>query len=122
MSNTQEQAPSSGIDTIKWVLSLAVLAGAIYANHILVDDSLPLRAGVVIALVFAGLAIGFSTTKGKNGIEFAKEARIEGRKVVWPTRQETIQTTLIIMVAVTIVSLFLWGIDAVIFNIIDLII
>lgn len=119
--STQEQAPTSSFDTIKWILATIALAGAVYANHYLVDGSVLVRVGVILALVAVGFGIGFTTTKGKNGLVFAKEARIEARKVVWPTRPETIQTTLIILVAVSIVSLLLWGIDAILVNLISLV-
>ncbi|TQV85524.1 preprotein translocase subunit SecE [Aliikangiella coralliicola] len=115
----QEQAPTSSFDAIKWILAVVALAGAVYANHYLVDGSVLIRVGVIIALVAIGLGIGFSTTKGKTGLAFAKESRIEARKVVWPSRNETVQTTLIIIVAVTIVSLLLWGIDALIVQLIN---
>jgi preprotein translocase subunit SecE len=120
--SVQEQAPSSSFDAIKWILAIVALAAAIYANHYfsqLADGSVLVRAGVIIALVAVGLGIGFTTAKGKAGLAFAKESRIEARKVVWPTRQETIQTTLIIIVAVAIVSLMLWGIDAIIVQLIN---
>ncbi|MCW8878978.1 MAG: preprotein translocase subunit SecE [Kangiellaceae bacterium] len=117
--STQEQAPASSFDAIKWILSIVALAAAVYANHYLVDDSVLIRAGVIIALVAAGLGIGFTTAKGKAGLAFAKESRIEARKVVWPNRQETVQTTLIIIVAVAIVSLLLYFIDMAIVAIIN---
>ena len=65
-----------------------------------------------------GFGIAATTTKGIAGIAFAKEAKIEARKVVWPTRAETVQTSLIIMVAVILISLMLWGVDAVLVNIV----
>ena len=118
--STQEQVQeSSSFDMIKWILAIVALAGAVYANHILVDGSVLVRAGVIIALVVVGLGIGFTTTKGKNGLAFAKEARIEARKVVWPNRNETVQTTLIIIVAVALVSLLLWGLDAILVTLIN---
>ncbi|MGX5175139.1 preprotein translocase subunit SecE [Aliikangiella sp. IMCC44653] len=117
---TQEQAPtSSSFDAIRWILAIVALAGAVYANHYLVDGSVLIRAGVIIVLVAVGLGIGFTTTKGKAGLAFAKESKIEARKVVWPTRGETIQTTMIIIVAVALVSLLLWGLDAILVNIIN---
>ena len=109
--SVQEQAPSSSFDSIKWILASIALAGAVYANHTLVDDSLLIRVGVIIALIVVGLGVGFSTTKGKTSLAFAKEARIEARKVVWPTRAETIQTTIIIVIAVSLISLMLYLID-----------
>ncbi|WP_196139265.1 preprotein translocase subunit SecE [Aliikangiella sp. G2MR2-5] len=117
--SAQEQAPSSSFDAIKWILAIVALAAAVYANHYLVDGSVLVRAGVIVALVAVGLGIGFTTAKGKTGLAFAKESRIEARKVVWPTRAETIQTTLIIIVSVALVSLLLWGMDAIIVRIIN---
>nr|WP_281271081.1 preprotein translocase subunit SecE [Orbus hercynius] len=52
-----------------------------------------------------------TTNKGKSFITFAKESRMEVRKVVWPTRKETIQTTLLIAVITIVVGLCLWGLD-----------
>jgi preprotein translocase subunit SecE len=109
--SVQEQAPSSSFDTIKWILALVALAGAVYANHTLVDDSILVRVGVIIALIIVGLGVGFSTTKGKIGLAFAKESRVEARKVVWPTRAETVQTTIIIVIAVSLISVLLYFID-----------
>ncbi|TQV73874.1 preprotein translocase subunit SecE [Aliikangiella marina] len=119
MSAQEQVQESSSFDAIKWILAIVALAGAVYANHLLVDDSVLIRAGVIIALIVVGFAIGFTTTKGKNGLAFAKEARIEARKVVWPNRDETVRTTLIIIVAVAIVSLFLWGLDAILVHVIS---
>lgn len=109
--SVQEQASSSSFDTIKWLLAVVALAGAVYANHSLVDGSILIRAGVIIALVVIGIGIGFTTVKGKAGLAFAKESKIEARKVVWPTRTETVQTTIIIIIAVALISLLLYVMD-----------
>lgn len=116
--SVQEEASSSSFDAIKWILSIVALAGAVYANHSLVDGSILIRVAVIIALISVGMAIGFSTAKGKAGLAFAKESKIEARKVVWPTRSETIQTTIIIVIAVSIVSLMLYGMDYLLVNIV----
>ena len=116
--SVQEQAPTSSFDAIKWILAVVALAGAVYANHYLVDGSVLVRVAVIITLVAVGLGIGFTTTKGKTALEFAKESRVEARKVVWPSRPETVQTTLIIIVSVFLVSLLLWGLDAILVQVI----
>jgi preprotein translocase subunit SecE len=67
---------------------------------------------VWIGWLVATLAIAFFTEKGKEVFAFAKEAKIELEKVVWPTRQETIQTTTIVMVMVMVTGFVLWGIDS----------
>ena len=61
------------------------------------------------------------TGKGKTFLGFAKESRLEVRKVVWPTRQETVQTTLIILAVSTIVGLVLWGLDGVFVRVVSFI-
>ncbi|NVJ50161.1 MAG: preprotein translocase subunit SecE [Gammaproteobacteria bacterium] len=70
------------------------------------------QAAIIIALIALALLIASTTGKGKNAVEFAKESRMEVRKVVWPTRQEAIQTTLIIVLFVVLIALFLWGVDS----------
>ena len=66
--------------------------------------------------VAAGVAA--VTGKGRQFLTFAKESRTEVRKVVWPTRQEATQTTLIIAVATAIIALLLWGMDAILVRIV----
>ena len=86
------EAPSSSMDALKWIVSIALLAGAVVGNYMFEDQSVLLRAiGVVIAIA-AGLGVAALTSKGQEFIAFAKEAKLEVRKVVWPTRQETVQT------------------------------
>jgi len=63
--------------------------------------------GIVLICVMA-----YFTSYGKQGLNFALEARIELLKVVWPTRQETTQTTLIVMTMVTVAGVVLWGVDS----------
>jgi preprotein translocase subunit SecE len=76
--------------------------------------------GVVFASVVA-IAISSTTNLGQNLIGFGREARMEVRKVVWPTRQETLQTTFMVLVAVIIIGIFLWLIDMVLAEAIQLI-
>lgn len=66
---------------------------------------------LLAGLVVAGLVF-FKTPQGKRLAAFTKETKIELRKVVWPTRDETVKTTGMIMVAVVIVAIFLWIVDA----------
>ena len=103
----------SGSDHWKTILAiLIVVAGlALYYVNPLGFNGL---TKVLITLVVFALAITVfvKSDRGDQFIHFLKETRIELRKVVWPTRQETIKTTGIIMVAVVIVAIFLWIIDA----------
>ena len=75
---------------------------------------------MVVAVIIA-LFVAASTSKGSQFLEFAKDSRTEVRKVVWPTRQETTQTTLIVMVATVLMSLLLWGLDGIIVRVVSFI-
>ena len=114
--STNVETPSSGMDAVKWLLAIALLAGAVVGNYMYADQSVLLRAIGVVVAVAAGLGIAAVTEKGRTFLAFAKEARIEVRKVVWPTRQETTHTTLIVMVATVIMALILWGLDGILFR------
>ncbi|EWS98381.1 MAG: preprotein translocase subunit SecE [Pseudoalteromonas tetraodonis] len=114
--STNIETPSSGMESVKWLVAIALLAGAVVGNHMFADQSVLLRAIGVVVAIAAGLAIASQTFKGRTFLAFAKEARIEVRKVIWPTRQETMHTTLIVMVATVIMALILWGLDGILFR------
>ena len=100
------------MDPIKWAIVLAILAGGIYANSYYASIEILFRAmaGVVVAAI--AVAVALQTEKGAAAWDLAKEARVEVRKVVWPTPQETTQTTLIVVVAVIFVAFILWLLDS----------
>ncbi|QBJ61751.1 preprotein translocase subunit SecE [Pseudoalteromonas sp. DL-6] len=114
--STNVETPSSGMDAVKWLVAIVLLAGAVVGNYMYAEQSVLLRAIGVVVAVAAGLGIAAVTEKGRTFLAFAKEARIEVRKVVWPTRQETTHTTLIVMVATVIMALILWGLDGILFR------
>ena len=100
-------------DLIKWIVVTALVVGGIWANWYYSDEiNVLLRALAMVAVtIFAGF-IGLQTEKGKALWVMAREARSEIRRVVWPTRQETIQTTGIVILLMIIFSLILWGLDS----------
>ena len=109
---------SGAMDLIKWLFVFAILAGIITANYMYEDVSVLYRAiGAVIGVVVAGF-IAASTEKGSAFLTYAKESRIEVRKVVWPSRQEATQTTLIVIAATIVMALILWGIDGIIVRVV----
>ena len=99
------------LDTAKLALSLTILVGGLVAFYYYGDASKLLRVGGVIAAVAVALVIAFQTDKGRQVSTFIREANIEVRKVVWPTRQETVQTTMVVMIVVVIFALLLWALD-----------
>lgn len=114
MSTTNTENTTSSLDGLKWGVTILLLTAIIVGNYMF-GESLHIVARVLVLLLLAALAL-FSaamTSKGQIFTAFAKDSRLEVRKVVWPTRQETVQTTLIILAVSTIVGLILWGLDGV---------
>ncbi len=121
MNASTEDQPSGSLDSLKWGVTILLLAGAVVGNYVYGDQSVLIRAiAIVAAVIVAGLIAG-QTEKGRSAINFAKEARTETRKVVWPTRQEAVQTTAIVLVATLIMSFVMWGLDSILFELVSFI-
>jgi preprotein translocase subunit SecE len=106
------ETTASRFDSVKWVVVVALLAVAVVGNSYYGEESLLYR--VLAILVIAGVAgaIAITTAKGESFWVLVKGSRTEIRKVVWPTRQETLQTTMIVVAFVLLVALMLWGLDS----------
>ena len=112
---------SNPFDVVKWLVTLALLVGIVAADYIYDDVSVLIRALAAVVAVGIAAYVASTTEKGSAFITFAKDARIEVRKVVWPTRQETTQTTIIVLIATAIVSLIIYLLDMVIVELVSLI-
>ncbi len=110
---------SGATDMFKWIIAFALLAAAVVGNYLYGELSVVIRAVAVVVLIAAALGVTATTTKGKAAISFAQESRMEIRKVVWPTRQETMQTTLIVLAVCIVMALALWGIDGIMVTLIN---
>lgn len=110
--NAKVENQSFQSDTLKWLLVAVLLVVAIVANAHFSTQPIALRLIGWLLLCGLLLFIIYHTEQGKKTWSFAQEARMELRKVVWPTRQETVQTTLVVVAMVVIAGLFLWGIDS----------
>ena len=119
-ANAETPDSSNAADTMKWVVAFVLLAAAVVGNYLYGELSVVIRAAGVVVLIAAALGVAATTTKGKAAIDFAKESRMEIRKVVWPTRQETMQTTLIVLAVCIVMSLVLWGIDGIMVRLVSL--
>ncbi len=116
--NAQAEDTSKTIDVVKQVLSLSVVAAGIFAFYYFADVpgfTLLYRVLALVAVVLLALFIMLTTTLGRNGWAFALEAKQEVRKVVWPSREETMKTTLLVFGMVFIVGLILWMLDMFLF-------
>jgi preprotein translocase subunit SecE len=109
--NAQTETGASALDTVKLFLAIAALIGGIVAYYYYPDLSVLIRAGGVLASVVIAIVIVMQTAKGRDMWQFIQTSRIELRKVVWPNRQDTTQTTLAVIVFVIILGVFFWGLD-----------
>jgi len=112
LSTSTDTATASPLDWAKWILVAAIVGGGIFANWYFQDESLLYRVVGLIVLAALALAVVVQTQKGGAAWSLIKEARSEARRVVWPKREETVQTTLIVLVLVIIFSLILWLLDS----------
>ena len=94
-----------------WLAVVLITVAAFFGTYYF-QFSAPIKALIWIGWLVLTLVFSFFTAQGKQVFSFAKEAKLELQKVVWPTRQETIQTTSIVMVMVAITGFVLWGIDS----------
>jgi preprotein translocase subunit SecE len=115
--NAKADAAPTGLDTVKLVVAAAVLVVGLWGFYFFAGYSLLLRVIALLALSAAAVAIALTSAPGRQLWRFAVDARMEVRKVVWPTRQETIQTTLIVIVMVLILGILLWLFDMVLMSI-----
>ena len=102
---------SSTLDTLKMATAVAILLMSIFSFYYFPELSVLIRVFVVIFSVVLSLLIFFKTQRGLIFWEFLQGSRVEMRKVVWPTKQETIQTTLTVFVFVLVLGIFFWLLD-----------
>ena len=112
MSTNTEASTSGGLDWLKWLVVFALVGGAVYGNWFYQDESLLIRVVALLAVAVVAVFVALQTTRGRNTWNLIKDSRSEIRRVVWPTNQETNQTTLVVMLLVLLFSLILWGLDS----------
>ncbi len=121
MVGKTEEVVTSKLDSFKLLLAIVVLLLGIAGFYYYEAESQLYRVLGVLFSVMVSAAIISTTRMGQNLIGFARDSRMEVRKVVWPTRQETLQTTLMVIVAVIIIGIFLWLIDMLLGRIIQMV-
>jgi preprotein translocase subunit SecE len=109
---TIEPATSSALESAKIGLAIILLVAGIAAFYVLAKQPLFVRIGALLVPLLAAFWVMYMTAVGKSIWQFAFDSRVEVRKMVWPTRQETTQTTLVVVLLIVVISLFLWGVDS----------
>jgi len=99
-------------DKIKLGLAFLLLMAGVAGYYYFSESASVLRLLIVLAGVAAAAGVAWTAQPGKQFFAFSKESAAETRKVVWPTRKETVQTTGVVFVLVIVVALFLWVVDA----------
>ncbi|MFC5303087.1 preprotein translocase subunit SecE [Azospira restricta] len=98
-------------DKIKFALALVLLAAGVVGFYLLAEQAMILRVLAVLAGVAASVAVAWFTEPGQRFFVFAQEAAAETKKVVWPSRKETMQTTGAVFAFVVVMAVFLWLTD-----------
>jgi preprotein translocase subunit SecE len=110
METKLEEQPTF-VDTAKLALAIVVVLAGLVGYYYFAEASTLLRALAVIAALAIGAAVAFTSLQGRLLWKFIQGARVELNKVVWPTREETIQTTLVVLVVALFGGVFFWLLD-----------
>jgi len=112
LSTNTDSSANSMLDWLKWLVVIALMGGAVYGNWYYQDESLLIRVIALLSGAVVAAFIAIQTERGRSTWNLMKEARSEIRRVVWPSHQETTQTTLVVLVLVLVFALILWGLDS----------
>jgi preprotein translocase subunit SecE len=112
--NTQTETSQSGVlDIIKLLLATGLLVGGLYGFYFFENDlALPLRVLMVLGGTGVGIAVAMTSAQGHRLRHFIQGSRVEIRKVIWPTRQETTQTAIAVFVFTIVMAVFFWALDS----------
>lgn len=108
-ANTEEKVYR--LDAIKWLLVVAIVAAGVVGNSHFSAESILYRALGLLLLAAIAIFVALQTAKGVATADVVRGSLVELRKVVWPTRQETNQTTLIVLAVVFVMAIILWLLD-----------
>ncbi len=100
------------VDNLKLVAAVVAIIAGIAVFYAFGDMSALLRALIVVVGVVVAGGIAWTSTPGRSAWQFAIGTRAEIRKVIWPSRRETVQTTLVVILMVLVVGIYLWLLDA----------
>jgi len=115
-SKTEERGAkeqTNHLDALKWVAVGLIVVGGIFGYYHFAD-SYPIvyRALALVPIAAIAMYVAVLTAQGRAFFSLLRESVVETRRIVWPTRQEAVQTTLVVMGFVVLMALVLWGLDA----------
>jgi preprotein translocase subunit SecE len=99
------------IDKLRLLLAIALIAAGIAGFYILGDKPAVVRALSIMGGLVLAVAVMWNTPLGQDAFAFIKEAIAEARRVVWPSRKETMQITGMVVLLVVVMAIFMWIVD-----------
>ncbi len=115
MNAKTETSGPGALDVVKIILAAALVVAGVVGYYYFPDASVALRALGVLAAVAAAIGVFMSTVQGRDLWRFIQSSRVELRKVIWPTRQETVQTAIAVIIFTLIMAVFFWVLDKFLF-------
>jgi preprotein translocase subunit SecE len=112
VTTTAETSESGILDVLKLLIAAGLLVGGVFGYYWYLEWPQALRVLLVLGGLGAGLGVGATSTQGHRVLAFIQGSRIEIRKVVWPTKQETTQTAIAVFIFTLIMALFFWALDS----------
>ena len=109
--STELEASGSKLDMAKWLVVIALLVAASLGNQYAAQASVWLRIGGIALACVLALVLAWTTAQGRSLVDMSRKSWAEAQRIVWPSKDETWQTTLIVLGVVLLSSLLLWGID-----------
>jgi preprotein translocase subunit SecE len=114
----ETEVKQPGLDALKLLAAVAIVAAGVAGFYLFEEYPLVLRVVAFLVLTGIGIFVALQSTRGRAIQHFLLDSRTEVRKVVWPSRQETVQTTLIVFAVVIVMAIFLWLVDMVLLDIV----
>jgi preprotein translocase subunit SecE len=108
----QAQAGGTAFDVVKLVGAAILLVGGVAAFYLLTAQPIWLRWIIVMVTFGLSVAVAVQSQPGTLLWQFVQSSRVELRKVVWPTRAETIQVTIVVFAMILFLGVFFWGLDS----------
>ncbi len=106
-------------DKIKLGVAFLLVAVGVTGFYALHESPMVLKVGSVLLGLALAAAVAWTSAPGKQFVVFGKESVAEAKRVVWPTRKETVQTTGVVILFVVVMAIFLWAVDATLMMIVN---
>jgi preprotein translocase subunit SecE len=109
--DSKNESQSSSLDKLKMLAAIVILAASIFGYYYFAEMHAVVRVLGMVAGAGLAVFVFYQTATGRNWFQYLSHSKREVRQVVWPTRQETVQMSLIVFVVVILMGIFLWLVD-----------